>query len=102
MATGLGRGATSHRYKRSSLPIAFRQDQLVIQMICLMDKLLREENLDLKLTPYKVLATSLTDGFVQFVDSHPIRDVIAEWNSIHVRRPIKISLSGTYEVFIMK
>lgn len=60
-----------------------RQDQLIIQMICLMDKVLRAENLDLRLTPYKVLATGLADGFVQFVDSHPLRDVIAEWNSIH-------------------
>ncbi|KPP62136.1 phosphatidylinositol 3-kinase catalytic subunit type 3-like, partial [Scleropages formosus] len=35
-----------------------RQDQLILQIISLMDKLLRKENLDLKLTPYKVLATS--------------------------------------------
>nr|KAJ3421241.1 Phosphatidylinositol (PI) 3-kinase [Polyrhizophydium stewartii] len=34
-----------------------RQDQLVVQIIMLMDRLLRKENLDLKLTPYKVLAT---------------------------------------------
>jgi phosphatidylinositol 3-kinase len=39
-----------------------RQDQLIIQLICLMDKLLRDENLDLKLTPYKVLATSTDEG----------------------------------------
>ena len=30
-----------------------RQDQLVIQIIDLMDQLLKNENLDLKLTPYK-------------------------------------------------
>jgi phosphatidylinositol 3-kinase len=60
----------------------FRQDQLVIQMIRLMDKLLRAENLDLRLTPYQVLATSVQDGFVQFVDGVPLRDVIAEWSSI--------------------
>lgn len=34
-----------------------RQDQLVIQLIQLMDRLLKKENLDLKLTPYRVLAT---------------------------------------------
>jgi hypothetical protein len=39
-----------------------RQDQLVLQIITLMDKLLRKENLDLKLTPYRVLATSTTHG----------------------------------------
>lgn len=42
-----------------------RQDQLILQMITLMDKLLRRENLDLKLTPYKVLATSSKHGFLQ-------------------------------------
>uniref|UniRef100_A0A3B4WRU2 Phosphatidylinositol 3-kinase catalytic subunit type 3 n=1 Tax=Seriola lalandi dorsalis TaxID=1841481 RepID=A0A3B4WRU2_SERLL len=39
-----------------------RQDQLILQIISLMDKLLRKENLDLKLTPYKVLATSTKHG----------------------------------------
>ena len=31
-----------------------RQDQLIIQMIILMDSLLKRWNLDLKLTPYRV------------------------------------------------
>ena len=39
-----------------------RQDQLVLQIIQLMDRLLRQENLDLKITPYKVLATGSTHG----------------------------------------
>ena len=46
-----------------------RQDQLVIQIISLMDRLLRKENLDLKLTPYRILATSANAGAVQFVPS---------------------------------
>ena len=46
-----------------------RQDQLVIQIISLMDRLLRKENLDLKLSPFQVLATSSTSGAVQFVPS---------------------------------
>lgn len=46
-----------------------RQDQLVIQIIMLMDQLLRKENLDLKLSPYKILATGATAGAVQFVPS---------------------------------
>ena len=41
-----------------------RQDQLIVQLIKLMDKLLRKENLDLKLTPYKVLATGPDHGIV--------------------------------------
>jgi phosphatidylinositol 3-kinase len=44
-----------------------RQDQLIIQMINLMDSLLKAVNLDLCLTPYRVLATAATDGFVEFV-----------------------------------
>lgn len=46
-----------------------RQDQLVIQIISLMDRLLRKENLDLKLSPYRILATSASAGAVQFVAS---------------------------------
>lgn len=46
-----------------------RQDQLVIQIISLMDRLLRKENLDLKLSPYHILATGATAGAVQFVGS---------------------------------
>ena len=33
-----------------------------------MDDLLKNINIDLKLTPYKVLACSRTDGFLEFVD----------------------------------
>lgn len=53
-----------------------RQDQLIIQIITLMDRLLRRENLDLKLTPYKVLATSSKHGFVQFIESRSVADVL--------------------------
>jgi phosphatidylinositol 3-kinase len=44
-----------------------RQDQLVIQIITLIDSLLLKENLDLKLTPYRILATSPAAGAVQFI-----------------------------------
>ena len=46
-----------------------RQDQLVIQIISLMDRLLRKENLDLRLSPYRILATGAKAGAVQFVAS---------------------------------
>ncbi|KAL8613416.1 hypothetical protein ACOMHN_057136 [Nucella lapillus] len=59
-----------------------RQDQLVLQMIELMDNLLQHEKLDLKLTPYKVLATSTRHGFVQFVESYAIADVLQKEGSI--------------------
>ena len=41
-----------------------RQDQLILQLIMLMDRLLRRENLDLKLTPYNVLACSGNHGIM--------------------------------------
>lgn len=44
-----------------------RQDQLVLQLVTLMDKLLRKNGLDLKLTPYSVIATSVDNGFVECV-----------------------------------
>ena len=43
-----------------------RQDQLCVQMISLMDKILKRENLDLKLTSYRVLATGSDTGLIEF------------------------------------
>ncbi|KAK5018073.1 Phosphatidylinositol (PI) 3-kinase [Cryomyces antarcticus] len=54
-----------------------RQDQLVIQIITLMDRLLLKENLDLRLSPYKILATSTSAGAVQFVPSAPLASIIS-------------------------
>ncbi|XP_035782753.1 phosphatidylinositol 3-kinase catalytic subunit type 3-like isoform X2 [Anopheles albimanus] len=60
-----------------------RQDQLILQMITLMDKLLQKENLDLKLTPYRVLATSSRHGFMQYIESVTVADVLNSEGSIH-------------------
>ncbi|KAI8089272.1 kinase-like domain-containing protein [Halteromyces radiatus] len=68
----------------SEYPVIFktgddlRQDQLVIQIITLMDKLLRKENLDLRLTPYKVLATGPEHGLMQFIPSKSLAAVLDE------------------------
>lgn len=59
-----------------------RQDQLILQTIALMDKLLRRENLDLKLTPYRVFATSTKHGFLQFIESTTVAEVLASEGSI--------------------
>lgn len=56
-----------------------RQDQLVIQLFTLMDRLLRKENLDLKMTPYRVLATGAVDGIVQFVQSKTLGAISSEY-----------------------
>ena len=57
-----------------------RQDQLVIQLFTLMDRLLRKENLDLKLSPYAVLATGPSQGMVQFIPSMTIAAIVSEYN----------------------
>lgn len=46
-------------------------------MVSLMDRLLKKENLDLKLTPYRVLATSSDDGMMEFVPSVALATVRA-------------------------
>ncbi|KAI8873740.1 phosphatidylinositol 3-kinase [Ramicandelaber brevisporus] len=55
-----------------------RQDQLVIQLITLMDKLLRNENLDLRLMPYKALATGHDSGFIQLIDAEALASILTD------------------------
>jgi len=59
-----------------------RQDQLVIQLFNLMDRLLRKENVDLRLSPYAVLATSTTEGMIQFVPSKSLASIMAEHGNL--------------------
>jgi len=59
-----------------------RQDQLVIQLFTLMDRLLRKENLDLRLSPYSVLATSTSEGMIQFVPSKSLAAIMAEFGNL--------------------
>ncbi len=47
-----------------------------------MDQLLRRENLDLRLTPYRVLATSSKHGMVEFVDAYAIAEILSSEGSI--------------------
>lgn len=44
-------------YKRGD---DLRQDQLVVQILSLMDRLLKRENLDLKLTPYRFVSLCMS------------------------------------------
>lgn len=60
-----------------------RQDQLVMQIIQLMDRMMRDENMDLRLTPYRVLATGIKHGFLQFVPSVTVAEVCATHGSIY-------------------
>jgi phosphatidylinositol 3-kinase len=72
----------------SEYPVIFkdgddmRQDQLVIQLFTLMDQLLRKENLDLKLSPYDVLATGPLQGMAQFIPSKTIASIVSEHGTV--------------------
>ncbi|KAM5544566.1 hypothetical protein V8D89_001464 [Ganoderma adspersum] len=59
-----------------------RQDQLVIQLFTLMDRLLRKENLDLKVSPYDVLATGPSQGMAQFIPSKTIAAIVSEHGTL--------------------
>ena len=60
-----------------------RQDQLILQMINYMDSLLKKVHLDYEFTSYKVLATSKSDGFVEFVpNSTTIFDILHTYKEI--------------------
>ncbi|AQK52132.1 Phosphatidylinositol 3-kinase VPS34 [Zea mays] len=59
-----------------------RQDQLVIQTVSLMDRLLKLENLDLHLTPYRVLATGQDEGMLEFISSSSLAQILSEHRSI--------------------
>ncbi|PSR78844.1 kinase-like domain-containing protein [Coniella lustricola] len=71
----------------STYPVIFktgddlRQDQLVVQIITLFDQLLQKENLDLKLTPYKILATSTSAGLSQFIPSMPLQAIVTKYKN---------------------
>lgn len=53
-----------------------QQDQLVMQLIRLMDRLLRKEKLDMHLTPYQILPTLPNQGFMQFVSAEPLASIL--------------------------
>lgn len=59
-----------------------RQDQLVLQLITLMDELLRAASLDLRLSPYRVLPTTPRDGYMQYVRALQVKEVLDLHGSI--------------------
>lgn len=59
-----------------------RQDQFVLQIIRLMDVLLKNENVDLKLTPYKILATGSQEGSMQFVPNETMATILSKYHGV--------------------
>jgi len=69
-----------------------RQDQLVMQVIKMCDDLLKRENVDLEVVTYRVLATELRDGMIEFVpNAMTLYDIQKEFGGIiqflHSKRP---------------
>jgi len=62
-----------------------RQDALIIQILHVMDELLKQVNMDLKLSPYPVMATTMDYdgcGFLEFVpETTTVYDVLNENNN---------------------
>ncbi|TIC05059.1 phosphatidylinositol 3-kinase, partial [Wallemia mellicola] len=59
-----------------------RQDQLVVQLFTLMDRLLRKENLDLRLKLFKVLATDTTAGMVQYIPNKTLSTAVNDHGNL--------------------
>lgn len=78
-----------------------RQDQLVISLIKLMDRILKRGALDLCLTPYPILAMSQSTGLVTFVEgSIPISQVLSSYNNsiLSFFKSVAPSQEGKYAV----
>ena len=74
-------GDVSFIYKKGD---DLRQDQLIMQIFALMDRLLKREHLDLQITTYRVLPTSLEDGLIEFVpDASPLSAIMQKYGSIN-------------------
>jgi phosphatidylinositol 3-kinase len=78
-----------------------RQDQLVITLIKLMDRILKRGTLDLCLKPYPIIAMSQTTGLVTFVEgSMPISQVLSSYNNsiLSFFKSVAPSDEGKYNV----
>ena len=79
---------TDGELPRPEYPLIFkngddlRQDQLVVQLFTLMNRLLLKENLDLRIKTYSVLATGLEEGMIEFVPSLTLAAAMSEHGSL--------------------
>ena len=82
---------SSNLSKRKIIPVKLmfksgddlRQDQLVMQMMTLMDSLLKKVNLNLKLLTYGILAIGQNNGIMEFVpEAYAISAILKEHKSI--------------------
>ncbi|KAG7697980.1 hypothetical protein KL929_001157 [Ogataea haglerorum] len=53
-----------------------RQDQFVIQIMTLVERILLNENLDMKLKPYKIMALGSVEGLIQFIPNSSLSSIL--------------------------
>lgn len=56
-----------------------RQDVFVLGVLRLMDEIWRRDGLDLRVTPYRCVALTLSTGILEFIPSEPLSNVIAAY-----------------------
>uniref|UniRef100_A0A0K2T209 Phosphatidylinositol 3-kinase catalytic subunit type 3 n=1 Tax=Lepeophtheirus salmonis TaxID=72036 RepID=A0A0K2T209_LEPSM len=59
-----------------------RQDAIILQLIKLFDDIWKDNGLDLKLTPYVVIPTSPEGGFLEYIESKSIANILGEYGSL--------------------
>lgn len=64
-------------------------------MVSLMDRLLKLENMDLHLTPYRVLATGHDEGMLEFIASSSLAQVerSKQHNDMHQKNEILYNIN---------
>ena len=91
-------------YKRDD---DLRQDQCVVNIIDVIDKILKSDNLDLSITVYKVLVVGNREGIIEWVEgAQPLSSVINEYSQGGELNPIQAYMrryyySPTDQYFIM-
>ncbi len=74
-------------YKRED---DLRQDQCVMNIIEVIDKILKSDRLELSITPYKVLTTGNREGVIEWVEgAQPLSSVIDEYSQAGELNPIQ-------------
>ena len=78
-----------------------RQDQLAMQLIRVMDTLLKQSNLDLHLTLYRVCPTSPNAGFMEFVENSYAMSAVLEnhsHNILHFLREFNFDITAENQI----
>jgi phosphatidylinositol 3-kinase len=82
-----------------------RQDALILGVLRLMDVIWKRNCLELKVTPYRCIALSLTEGMLEFIPSEPLSKIIAAYGgsvlaylSAASMNPSLASLTSTFDL----